>query len=109
MADGLVKTMTKGQDLINNFVKEVEEKRAEEKRAEEDKKILRLAKKLFGEDMTFTPSFSASPLEYDIRGEAKTVNAANFSAEMAAIRAAKETLRRVLMALENGEDLLEDL
>lgn len=74
-----------------------------------EKRILRLAKKLFGKDITFVPSFRANGLEYDIVGCPKTQNAVCFDKEMAAIGAIKRTLKGVLMALDKEEQLEEDL
>ena len=74
----------------------------------EEEKVLALFKRLFGENKDLKPSSTASSLEYDVRRNPRTQNAALFDSEMAAIGAVEETLKRVLKALENGENLLED-
>ena len=74
-----------------------------------EKRILNLAKKLFGKDVVLTLSSTASPLEYDVVGDPKTQNAAKFATEMAATGAVRETLKRVLEIIDKGEPLEEDL
>ena len=72
-----------------------------------EKKVFRLAGKIF-DDPAFLISLGreVSVFEFDVLGNPTTQNAALSEKEEATVIAVKETLKRVIMAIENGVDLL---
>ena len=74
-----------------------------------EKRILSLAEKLF-DDISFLMPFKreVSVFEFDVVGSPTTQNAALAEREGATAMAVKETLKRVITAMEKGVDLLEE-
>ena len=74
-----------------------------------EKRILHLAKKLFDDISFLMPSGrEVSVFEFDVAGNPTTQNAALAEREEATAIVAKETLKRVIIAIDKNVNLLEE-